>query len=34
MKDSFTFAEETVEQDFEIFMESLGVDFLFTNISL
>ena len=34
VKDSFAFAEEIVEQDSEIFMGSLDVDFLFTNIPL
>ena len=34
VKDSFAFAEEIVEQDFEFFMGSLNVDFLFTNILL
>ena len=33
-KDSFAFAEEIVEQDFEFFMGSLDVDSLFTNIPL
>ena len=34
VKDSFDFAEETVEQDSEFFMRSLDVDSLFTNIPL
>ena len=34
VKDSFAFAEEIVEQDFEFFMESLDVDSLFTNTQL
>ena len=34
VKDSFAFAEEIVEQDFEFFMGSLYVDSLFTNILL
>ena len=34
VKDSFVFAEEIVEQDFEFLMESLDVDSLFTNIQL
>ena len=36
VKDSFAFAEEIVEQDSEIFMGSLDVDFFFffTNIPL
>ena len=32
-KDSFAFAEESVEQDSEVFMGSLGVDSFFTNMS-
>ena len=32
--DSFTFAEEIIEQDSEFFMGSLDVDSLFTNIPL
>ena len=32
-KDSFAFAEESVEQDSEDFMGSLGVDSFFTNMS-
>ena len=34
VKDSFAFAEEIVEQDFNIFMGSLDVDSLFTNMVL
>ena len=34
VKDSFAFAEEIIEQDSEIFMGSLDVDSLFTNIPL
>lgn len=30
VKDSFSLVEETVEQDYEFFIGSLGVDFLFT----
>ena len=34
LKDSFTFAEEIVEQDSEFLMRSLDVDSLCTNIPL
>ena len=34
VKDSFHFAEEIVDQQHDLFMGSLDVDFLFTNISL
>ena len=34
MKDSFAFAEENVHQDCKLFMGSLDVDSLFTNIPL
>ena len=34
VKDSFAFAEEIVGQDFNIFMGSLDVDSLFTNMLL
>ena len=34
VNDSFAFAEEIVEQDSELFMGSLDVDSLFTNIPL
>ena len=34
VKDSFAFAEEMVYQDGKIFMGSLDVDLLFTNIPL
>ena len=34
MKDSFAFAEEIVEQDFEFFMGSLDLDSLFTKSHL
>ena len=34
VKNSFAFAEGTVEQDSEFFMGSLDVDYLFTNIPL
>ena len=34
MKDSFAFAEEIVDQDAKLFMGSLDVDSVFTNISL
>ena len=34
MKDSFSFAKEIVEEDSSLFMGSLDVDSLFTNIPL
>ena len=34
VKDSFHFAEEIVDQQYDLFMGSLDVDFLFTNIPL
>ena len=34
VKDSFAFAEETVHQDSKVFMGSLDIDSLFTNIPL
>ena len=34
VKDSFAFAEEIVHQDSKLFMGSLNVDLLFTNIPL
>ena len=34
VKDSFHFAEETVDQQHDLFMGSLDVDSLFTNIPL